>query len=152
VHLDDGVIPGVDSDREQARRFRCRFLGVGDQFAGDQDPVLHAAGKPGAQSCAPSALTALNLERGSLDRALMYAREGIRLREVPEAQHAWMRVRKARALALVRGQQHASRDELESVQAPLGDRGFNRLISSSYQALRRLVALTRLIRLRVASR
>jgi hypothetical protein len=79
---------------------------------------------PYAQSRAYSALTALNVERGSLDRALMYARDGVRLCEVPEAQHAWMRLRKAQTLALVRGQQHASRDELESVQAPLGDRGF----------------------------
>jgi transcriptional regulator with XRE-family HTH domain len=79
---------------------------------------------PYAQSCAYSALTTLNVERGSLDRALAYARDGVRLREVPEAQHAWIRVRKARALALVRGQQHAARDELERVQAPLGDRGF----------------------------
>jgi predicted XRE-type DNA-binding protein len=79
---------------------------------------------PHAQSCAYSALTAINMERGSPDRALMYARDGVRLREVPETQHAWMRVRKARALALVRGQRHASRDELESVQAPLAGRGF----------------------------
>lgn len=79
---------------------------------------------PHAQSCAYSALTAINIERGSPDRALMYAREGVRLSEVPEAQHAWMRLRKARALALVRGQRHASRDELENIQAPLVDRGF----------------------------
>lgn len=79
---------------------------------------------PDTQSCAYSALTALNVERGSPDRALMYARDGVRLREVPEAQHAWMRVRSAQTLALVRGQRHASRDELESVQEPLGDRGF----------------------------
>jgi transcriptional regulator with XRE-family HTH domain len=79
---------------------------------------------PYAQSRAYSALTALNVERGSLDRALMYARDGVRLCEVPEAQYAWMRLRKAQTLVLVRGQQHASRDELESVQAPLGDRGF----------------------------
>lgn len=80
---------------------------------------------PYAQSCAYSALTTLNVERGAPDRALMYARDGVRLRDVPEAQHAWMRVRKARALALVGGQRHASRDELESVQAPLADRGFS---------------------------
>ncbi|HYT90238.1 MAG TPA: hypothetical protein VEL76_16140 [Gemmataceae bacterium] len=79
---------------------------------------------PYAQSRAYSALTALNVERGSPDRALMYARDGVRLREVPEAQHAWMRLRKAQTLALVRGQRHASRDELESVQEPLGDLGF----------------------------
>jgi hypothetical protein len=79
---------------------------------------------PYAQSCAYSALTTLNVERGSPDRALMYAREGVRLRDVPEAQHAWMRVRKVWALAQVRGQQRASRDELECVQAPLEDRSF----------------------------
>jgi hypothetical protein len=26
VYLDDGVTPGVDPDREQARRFKCRLL------------------------------------------------------------------------------------------------------------------------------
>lgn len=79
---------------------------------------------PDAQSCAYSALTAVNYERGSADRALTYARDGVRLREVPEAQQAWMRLRRARTLAQVSGQQHASRDELESVRAPLEDRGF----------------------------
>ena len=49
----------------------------------------------------------------------------VKLSEVPEAQQAWMRLRKVRSLALVRGQEHASRDELESVQAPLRDRGFS---------------------------
>ncbi|HEU5160088.1 MAG TPA: hypothetical protein VFU43_24030 [Streptosporangiaceae bacterium] len=77
-----------------------------------------------AQSCAYSALTGINMERGSVDRALMYARDGVKLSEVPEAQQAWMRLRKVRSLALVRGQERASRDELESVQAPLRDRRF----------------------------
>ncbi|HZB28979.1 MAG TPA: hypothetical protein VE465_02320 [Streptosporangiaceae bacterium] len=79
---------------------------------------------PYAQSCAYSALTTLNVERSSLDRALLYAKHGVRLRDVPEGQHAWMRVRNAWALALVRGQQRASRDELESAQGPLVDRAF----------------------------
>ena len=79
---------------------------------------------PYAQSCAYSALTTLNVERGRPDRALLYAKHGVRLREVPEGQHAWMQVRNAWALALVRGQQHASRDELERAQAPLAGRGF----------------------------
>jgi hypothetical protein len=78
-----------------------------------------------AQSRAYSALTAINMERGSVDRALMYAREGVRLPEVPEAQQAWMRLRKARTLALVRGLEHISREELESIQAPLRDQGFS---------------------------
>ena len=72
-----------------------------------------------AQSRAYSALTAINVERGRADRALTYAREGVRLPEVSEAQHAWMRIRKARALALVRGQQHTARDELAGIQEPL---------------------------------
>jgi transcriptional regulator with XRE-family HTH domain len=80
---------------------------------------------PDAQSCAYSALAGINMERGSIDRALMYARDGVKLSEVPEAQQAWMRLRKVRSLALVRGQEHASRDELENVQAPLRDRGFS---------------------------
>lgn len=79
---------------------------------------------PDAQSRAYSALTAINMERGRADRALMYAKEGVRLPEVPEAQQAWVRLRKARTLALLRGQGRASRDELENIQAALLDRGF----------------------------
>ncbi|HEX6471298.1 MAG TPA: hypothetical protein VF069_19510, partial [Streptosporangiaceae bacterium] len=79
-----------------------------------------------AQSRAYSALTGINMERGSVDRALMYARDGVNTSEVPETQQAWMRLRKARALALVRGQRHASRDELESVEALLRDGGLPR--------------------------
>ena len=74
-----------------------------------------------AQSCAYSALAGLNMERGSVDRALMYARDGVKLSDVPQVQQAWMRLRKVRSLALVRGQENASRDELESVFTPLRD-------------------------------
>jgi predicted XRE-type DNA-binding protein len=77
-----------------------------------------------AQSCAYSALTATNYERGRADRALLYARDGVRIFEVPEAQQAWMRLRRGRTLALVHGQERASRDELESLQATLQDQGF----------------------------
>jgi transcriptional regulator with XRE-family HTH domain len=78
-----------------------------------------------AQSCAYSALAAINMERGGVDRALIYARDGVKLPEVPEVQQAWMRLRKVRSLALVRGQEHASRDEMESVQAALRDQRFS---------------------------
>jgi hypothetical protein len=81
---------------------------------------------PDAQSSAYSALTATNYERGRPDRALVYARDGVRISEVPEAQQAWLRLRKGRSLALVRGQEHASRDELESLQGTLQDGGFPR--------------------------
>ena len=74
-----------------------------------------------AQSRAYSALAAIGAERGSADRALMYARDGVMLREVPEAQHAWMRLRKARTLAAVRGQRRSARAEMESVLAALQD-------------------------------
>jgi predicted XRE-type DNA-binding protein len=74
-----------------------------------------------AQSRAYSVLSSLNIERGSADRALMYAKEGVRLREVPETQQAWMRLRKAQTLALVQGQERAARAELESIQAPFED-------------------------------
>ncbi|HEU5156757.1 MAG TPA: helix-turn-helix transcriptional regulator [Streptosporangiaceae bacterium] len=79
---------------------------------------------PDAQSRAFSALTGINMERGIADRALMYARDGSRLPDVPEAQHAWMQLRRARTLALVRGQEHAARDELARIQAPLQEQGF----------------------------
>ena len=79
---------------------------------------------PDAQSRAYSALAALNSERGRADRALMYAKSGVQLPEVPETQQAWMRLRKGRTLALVRVQEHASRDEIENVYGALRDRGF----------------------------
>jgi transcriptional regulator with XRE-family HTH domain len=59
---------------------------------------------PDVESCAYSALTAASIERGIADRALMYARDGVRLPEVPEGQQAWMRIRKGWSLALVHGQ------------------------------------------------
>jgi hypothetical protein len=64
------------------------------------------------------------MDRGIADRALMYARDGVRLPDVPEAQHAWMRLRKARTLALVRDQKRVSRDELESILTLLQEHGF----------------------------
>ncbi|HEU5161482.1 MAG TPA: helix-turn-helix transcriptional regulator [Streptosporangiaceae bacterium] len=79
---------------------------------------------PDAQSRAYSALAALNDERGSADRALMYAKSGVQIPEVPEVQQAWMRLRQGCTLALVRGQEHASRDEMETVYGSLRDRGF----------------------------
>jgi transcriptional regulator with XRE-family HTH domain len=79
---------------------------------------------PDAQSRAYSALTQLNSEWGRADRALMYAKSGVQLPEVPETQQAWMRLRRARTLTLVRGQENAARDEIESVYGPLRDRGF----------------------------
>src|SRR5918992_187858 len=84
---------------------------------------------PDAQSGAYSALTAMNMERGMADRALMYAKEGIRLPEVPEAQQAWMRLRKGWTLTLVRGQARAAHEELENLQGPLRDHGFPGLSS-----------------------
>jgi hypothetical protein len=77
-----------------------------------------------AQSRAHSGLAALNIERGRADRALMYAKSGVQLPEVPETQQAWMRLRKGRTLALVRGQELAARDEMENVYGPLRDRYF----------------------------
>ena len=79
---------------------------------------------PVAQSCAYSALTAINIEWGRADRALMYAKDGLRIPEVPDGQQAWMRLRKSWSLALVRGRESASREELESLEGPLRDHGF----------------------------
>jgi transcriptional regulator with XRE-family HTH domain len=79
---------------------------------------------PNAQSCAYSALTAINIERGRADRALMYAKKGLRLPEVPAGQQAWMRLRQSWSLALVRGRENASREELENLQGPLRGHGF----------------------------
>jgi tetratricopeptide (TPR) repeat protein len=80
--------------------------------------------RPDAQSRAYSALAALNTERGRADRAMIYVKNGAQLPEVPENQQAWLRLRKARTLALVRGQGNVSRDEMENVYGPLRDRGF----------------------------
>ncbi|HZB31749.1 MAG TPA: helix-turn-helix transcriptional regulator [Streptosporangiaceae bacterium] len=79
---------------------------------------------PDAQSRAYSALAQLNSEWGRADRAFKYAKSGVQLPEVPETQQAWMRLRRARTLTLVRGQENAARDEIESVYGPLRDRGF----------------------------
>jgi predicted XRE-type DNA-binding protein len=79
---------------------------------------------PDAQSRAYSALAQLNSTRGKIDRALLYAKNGVQVPEVPETQQAWMRLRKGRTLALVRGQEDTARDEMENVYGPLQDRGF----------------------------
>jgi transcriptional regulator with XRE-family HTH domain len=76
---------------------------------------------PAAVSYAYSALAALNVEGGRADRAMLYARDGTRVPDVPEAQQAWMRLRKGRAFALVRGQERAARSELEDVQVAVRD-------------------------------
>jgi transcriptional regulator with XRE-family HTH domain len=72
-----------------------------------------------AQSQAFSALAAVN--RGQADRAVVYARHGVQLRDVPPAQQAWMRLRLGWSLALVQGQQKTSREVVESVRDLVGD-------------------------------
>jgi predicted XRE-type DNA-binding protein len=74
-----------------------------------------------AESEAYDALAAINLDHGETDRALMYAKHGVMLREVPDAQQAWMRIRTGWSLAHVRGQENVARDEIENVRGLLRD-------------------------------
>jgi hypothetical protein len=83
--------------------------------------LAEASGSTQARSRVYSALATLNLDHGNAARALMYAKLGVGLPEVPDAQQGWMRLRKGWALAHLRGQEIAARDEIESVRGLLQD-------------------------------
>jgi hypothetical protein len=107
-------VGGEEVDGEFLRMVDASVGGVALELA-------QASGNRHTQARAYSALTAINLENGRADQALLYASKGVQLREVPEAQHAWMQIRKGWALAHVRGQQNMARDEIEIVRGILTD-------------------------------
>jgi hypothetical protein len=84
--------------------------------------LAKASGSTQAQSFVYEALATLNLDHGNISRALTYAKHGVKLREVPDAQEAWMRIRWGWALAHVRGQENTARDEIEAIRGLLADR------------------------------
>jgi hypothetical protein len=82
--------------------------------------ALHLARRSGdvdGQANACSALSRICIDRRHGDRGIMYARRGLSLPDLPPAQRAWLKLRLARSLALVSGQERAARDRL----AELGD-------------------------------
>lgn len=77
--------------------------------------ALHLAsrsGDVGGQANACSALSRISIDRRRGDRGIMYARRGLSLPDLPPTQRAWLRLRLARSLALVPGQERAARDRL----------------------------------------
>jgi transcriptional regulator with XRE-family HTH domain len=82
--------------------------------------ALHLARRSGdvdGQANACSVLARICIDRRQGDRGIMYARCGLSLPELSAAQRAWLKLRLARSLALVSGQERAARDRL----AELGD-------------------------------
>jgi transcriptional regulator with XRE-family HTH domain len=79
------------------------------------------SGNNDAQSRAYSVLSQINTSRGEADRALAYAKEGVKLPDVTDAQQAWMRLRLGWSLATMSGQRSTSRDVIDSVRGPLED-------------------------------
>lgn len=79
--------------------------------------LARRSGDVDRQANACSALSRISIDRGNGDRGIMYARQGLSLPDIPLAQRAWLKLRLARSLALVPGQERAARDRL----AELGD-------------------------------
>ncbi|MDN3355716.1 hypothetical protein [Actinomadura sp. DC4] len=69
------------------------------------------------QASACSVLSRICIDRRHGDRGIMYARRGLALPELAPVQRAWLKLRLARSLALVSGQERTARDRL----AELGD-------------------------------
>src|SRR5262245_8119308 len=74
--------------------------------------LARRCGDIGAQASACSALSRISIDRGHGDRGIVYARQGLLLPELTPAQRAWLKLRLARSLALVPGQERAARDRL----------------------------------------
>ncbi|HEU5159283.1 MAG TPA: helix-turn-helix transcriptional regulator [Streptosporangiaceae bacterium] len=107
----------------------ARRLDAGENIGKLALKLAQLSKSPGVQSRAYGALAQTKIERHKAqrqpDRALMYAREGMKVREVSDVRQAWMRLRKGWSLAQVRGQEKQARDEIENVRGLLQDsRGF----------------------------
>lgn len=79
--------------------------------------LARRSGDVDGQASACSVLSRICIDRRQGDRGIMYARCGLSLPDLPPAQRAWLKLRLARSLALVSGQERAARDRL----AELGD-------------------------------
>jgi transcriptional regulator with XRE-family HTH domain len=79
--------------------------------------LARRCGDVDGQAGACSALSRISIDRGHGDRGIMYARQGLALPDLSPSQRAWLKLRMARSLALVGGQERAARDRL----AELGD-------------------------------
>jgi transcriptional regulator with XRE-family HTH domain len=101
--------------------FDARRFDAAENAGGLALKLARAAGDTNAQAWAYSRLTTVNVHRGQADRAVKYAQEGVALPDILESQRAWLNVRLAQSLALVRGQEHAARAALEHTQGYLED-------------------------------
>lgn len=81
------------------------------------------SGSQDAQSRAYSALSAINTSRGQSDRAVAYAKQGLKLRGVDPAQHTWLALRLAWAMSPLRGEELNVRRTIEGVQVFLENTG-----------------------------
>ncbi|MFB9838656.1 hypothetical protein [Actinoallomurus acaciae] len=79
--------------------------------------LARRSGDVNGQAAACSALSRISIDRGHGDRGIMYARQGLALSDLSPSQRAWLKLRMARSLALVGGQERAARHRL----AELGD-------------------------------
>jgi hypothetical protein len=79
--------------------------------------LARRSGDVDGQANACSVLSRICIDRRHGDRGIMYARCGLSLPDLAPAQRAWLKLRLARSLALVSGQERAARDRL----AELGD-------------------------------
>jgi transcriptional regulator with XRE-family HTH domain len=79
--------------------------------------LARRSGDVNGQANALSALSRISIDRRHGDRGIMHARQGLTLPDLPPPQRAWLKLRLARSLALVPGQERAARDRL----AELGD-------------------------------
>jgi transcriptional regulator with XRE-family HTH domain len=74
--------------------------------------LARRAGDVGGQAGACSVLSRISIDQGHGDRGIAYARQGLALPDLPAPQRAWLKLRLARSLALVPGQERAARDRL----------------------------------------
>jgi transcriptional regulator with XRE-family HTH domain len=101
----------------------ARRFDAGENVGGLALTLARRSGSTDAQSRAYSVLAEINVERGRRDRAFRFAAAGADLREVPDAQAQWMKLRKGWVQAHVRGQGNAARTEIDTVLGRLRDTG-----------------------------
>lgn len=73
------------------------------------------SGDAAGQANACSVLSRISIDRRDGDRGIVYARRGLALPDLAAPQRAWLKLRLARSLALVPGQERAARDRLTAL-------------------------------------
>jgi tetratricopeptide (TPR) repeat protein len=83
--------------------------------------LAQRSGNPDAQSRAYSVLARVQYHRGEAGLAVKYAQQGASLRNIPDEQQTWLKLRYAAALSMVSRQEREARNVIENIEHFLAD-------------------------------